>query len=164
MTPCRRARHDMIKQITWAVGLIWLALPALAAETLDLFRHASANLCDEGIVARVPQSEWQRGRETDYAAETTTDRDYANQRNLYKVELWTKTASVSPGCYTTATELMRHAPCSMRPSSIGRAGATPSASGAVCSSSGRSGSEAHSRAAPLPAAVVCRGITRTRLF
>jgi hypothetical protein len=26
----------------------------------------------------------------DFAAETTTDRDYANQRNFYKVELWTK--------------------------------------------------------------------------
>jgi hypothetical protein len=28
--------------------------------------------------------------QTDFAAETTTDRDYANQRNFYKVELWTK--------------------------------------------------------------------------
>jgi hypothetical protein len=28
--------------------------------------------------------------ETDFGAETTTDRDYANQRNFYKVELWTK--------------------------------------------------------------------------
>ena len=27
---------------------------------------------------------------TDFGAETTTDRDYANQRNFYKVELWTK--------------------------------------------------------------------------
>jgi hypothetical protein len=25
-----------------------------------------------------------------FAAETTTDRDYANQRNFFKVELWTK--------------------------------------------------------------------------
>jgi hypothetical protein len=28
--------------------------------------------------------------ETDFGAETTTDRDYANERNFYKVELWTK--------------------------------------------------------------------------
>jgi hypothetical protein len=28
--------------------------------------------------------------ETDFGAETTTDRDYANVRNFYKVELWTK--------------------------------------------------------------------------
>ena len=28
--------------------------------------------------------------ETDFGAETTTDRDYANQRYFYKVELWTK--------------------------------------------------------------------------
>jgi hypothetical protein len=28
--------------------------------------------------------------ETDFGAETTTDRDYANQRMFYKVELWTK--------------------------------------------------------------------------
>jgi hypothetical protein len=28
--------------------------------------------------------------ETDFGAETTTDRDYANVRNFYKVQLWTK--------------------------------------------------------------------------
>jgi hypothetical protein len=30
------------------------------------------------------------GIETDFAAETTTDPHYANERNFYKVELWTK--------------------------------------------------------------------------
>jgi hypothetical protein len=28
--------------------------------------------------------------DTSFAAETTTDSDYANMRNFYKVELWTK--------------------------------------------------------------------------
>jgi hypothetical protein len=28
--------------------------------------------------------------ERDFGAETTTDSDYANQRNFFKVELWTK--------------------------------------------------------------------------
>jgi hypothetical protein len=28
--------------------------------------------------------------ETDFAAETTTDRDYANERNFFKVEQWSR--------------------------------------------------------------------------
>jgi hypothetical protein len=38
-----------------------------------------------------------------FAAETTTDADYANQRNFFKVELWTKDDQRSPGCCTPAT-------------------------------------------------------------
>jgi hypothetical protein len=66
-----------------------------------------------------------------FAAETTTDSDYANQRNFFKVEQWSKDDRTSSGCCTPATALTRHAPCLLRPSSTVRAGATPSASDAV---------------------------------
>jgi hypothetical protein len=72
-----------------------------------------------------------------FAAETTTDSDYANMRNFYKVELWAKDDQRSSDCCTPATELMQRAPCSMRQSSTGRAGATQSASATVWLSNGR---------------------------
>jgi hypothetical protein len=85
--------------------------------------------------------------EKDFGAETTTDRDYANVRNFYKVELWTKDDQrVESGCCTPAIVSTRRAKCLPQQSSTGQAVATPSASAAVWLSSGRSGSEAHSRA------------------
>jgi hypothetical protein len=68
---------------------------------------------------------------TDFGAETTTDADYANQRNFYKVELWTKDDQRVEQLLHAGNSLMQHAPCLMRRSSIGRAGATQSGSGAV---------------------------------
>jgi len=50
--------------------------------------------------------------ETDFGAETTTDSDYPNMRNFYKVELWTKDDQrVEWLLHAAAIASTRRAPC-----------------------------------------------------
>jgi hypothetical protein len=63
-------------------------------------------------------------------------RRHANRRNFFKVEPWSKDDLYVIRLLHAGNRIVQHAPCLMRQSSIGRAGATPSASGVVRSRSG----------------------------
>ena len=57
---------------------------------------------------------------TDWSDEQTDDPLYADDRNFYKVEKWTREARRSIACSMPATTSTRRARCSPRPSNIDR--------------------------------------------